>query len=85
MEFYCLQTGINLNHYGSTSVGAELPLTSSSTNDLLIDNVSAAPPSEYTPNTESLDPQKPDLPCTPDLTLILVEVVGVESSVGESI
>jgi len=39
-----------------------------SINDLLIDNVPGAPPPEDTPNEEPIDPQLPDLTCTPDST-----------------
>jgi len=39
-----------------------------SINELLIDNVPGAPPPEDTPNKEPIDPQQPDLTCTPDST-----------------
>jgi len=39
-----------------------------SINDLLIDNVLGAPPPEDTPNQEQIDPQQPDVKCTPDPT-----------------
>jgi len=39
-----------------------------SINDLLIVNVLGAPPPEDTPNEEQIDPQQPDLTCTPDST-----------------
>jgi hypothetical protein len=39
-------------------------------NHLPIDNVPGAPPPEDTPDDETIDPQKPDLTCTPDVTLM---------------
>ena len=39
-----------------------------SINDLLLDNVPGAPPPEDTPNEEPIDPQQPDLTCTPHPT-----------------
>jgi len=54
-----------------------------SINDLLIDNVPGAPPPEDTPNEQPIDPQQPDLTCTPDPTkakphtqVIRVEIEG---------
>jgi hypothetical protein len=35
-------------------------------NDLLIDTVPGAPLPEDPPNEDSIDPQHPDLTCTPD-------------------
>jgi len=58
-----------------------------SINDLLMDNIPGAPPPEDTPNEESLDPQQPDLTCTPDPTKTKPhrQVVGVENAGGVSI
>jgi len=55
-------------------------------NDLLIDNVPGAPPPEDTPNEEPIDPQQPDLTCTPDPTKTKAhrQVVGVKM-LGESV
>ena len=53
-------------------------------NDRLIDNVPGAPPPEDTPNKEPIDPQQPDLTCTPDPTKTKAhrQVVGVENAGG---
>jgi len=50
-----------------------------------IDNVPGAPPPEDTPDKETIDPQKPDLTCTPDPTKTRAhrQVVGVENAGGE--
>jgi len=52
---------------------------------LPIDNVLGAPPSEDTPDDETIDPLKPHLACTPDPTKTRAhrQVVGVEN-VGEN-
>jgi hypothetical protein len=57
-----------------------------SINDLLIDNVPGAPPPEDTPNEEPIDPQQPDLTCTPDPTKTKAhrQVVGLENARGEA-
>src|SRR5882757_6166875 len=57
-----------------------------SINDLLIDNVPGAPPPEDTPNEEPIDPQQPDLTCTPDPTKTKThrQVVGVENAGGKA-
>ena len=39
-----------------------------SINDLLIDNLLGVPPPEDTSNEEPIDPQQPDVTCTPDPT-----------------
>jgi hypothetical protein len=54
---------------------------------LPIENVPGAPPPENTPDEEPIDPQKPDLTCTPDPTRTRAhrQVVGVENAGGESI
>jgi hypothetical protein len=39
-----------------------------SINNLPIDIVCGAPQPEDTPDDETIDPHKPDLTCTPDLT-----------------
>jgi len=54
--------------------------------DLLIDNVPGAPPPEDTPNQEPIDPQQPDLTCTPDPTKTRAhrQVVGVENAGGKA-
>jgi len=56
-----------------------------SINDLLLDNVPGAPPPEATPNKERIDPQQPDLTCTPDPTKTKAhwQVVGVENAGGK--
>ena len=53
-----------------------------SINDLLLDNVPGAPPPEDTPNEDPIDPQQPDLTCTPDPTKTKAhrQVVGVENA-----
>jgi hypothetical protein len=55
-------------------------------NDLLLDNVLGAPPPEDTPKEEPIDPELPDLTCTPDPTEIKAhrQVVGVENAGGNS-
>jgi hypothetical protein len=55
-------------------------------NHLPIDNVPGAPPPEDTPDEEPIDPQKPDLPCTPDPTMMRAhrQVVGVENAGGKA-
>jgi len=57
-----------------------------SNNDLLLDNVPGAPPPKDTPNEEPIDPQQPDLTCTPDPTKTKVDrqVVGVENAGGKA-
>jgi len=59
----------------------ELPI-----NDRLIDNVPGAPPSEDTPDKEPIDPQQPDLTCTPDQTKTKAhrQVVGLENAGGKA-
>jgi len=54
---------------------------------LPIENVPGAPPPEDSPDEESIDPQKPDLTCTPDPTKTRAhrQVVGVENAGVESI
>jgi hypothetical protein len=56
-----------------------------SINDLLLDNVQGAPPPEDTSNEEPIDPQQPDLTCTPDpaKTKAYRQVVGVETAGGK--
>jgi len=58
-----------------------------SINDVLLDHVPGAPPPDDTLNEEPIDPQQPDLTCTPDPTKTNVnrQVVGVENAGGESI
>jgi len=53
-----------------------------SIHDPLVDNVRGAPPPEDTPNAEPIDPQLPDLSCTPDPTKTKAhrQVVGVENA-----
>jgi len=53
-------------------------------NDRLIDNVPGAPPPEDPPNKEPIDPQQPDLTCTPDPTKTKAhrQVVGLENAGG---
>jgi len=55
-------------------------------NDLLIDNVLGALRPENAPNQETIDPQQPDLTCTPDPTktkahrqVVEVENVGAKA------
>jgi len=84
---YHLQAGIDPSHHGSTSVGApEWPSMNKSTNNPPIDNVPGAPPPEDTPDEETIDPQKPDLTCTPDPTKTRAhrQVVGVENARGKA-
>jgi len=52
--------------------------------DRLIDNVPGAPPPHDSPNEEPIDPQKPDLTCTPDPTKTKAhrQVVGLENAGG---
>ena len=56
-----------------------------SIDDLLIDNIPGAAPPEDTPNKEPIDPQQPDLTCTPDPTKTKAhrQVVGVENVGGK--
>ena len=53
---------------------------------LPIDNVPGAPPPEDTPDEETIDPQKPDLTCTPDPTKTRAhrQVVGVDNRGGKA-
>jgi len=53
---------------------------------LPIDNVPGAPPPEDTPDKEMIDPQKPDLTCTPNPTKTRAHrlVVGVENARGKA-
>jgi len=57
-----------------------------SNNNLLIDNIPGAPPPEDTHNEEPIDPQQPNLTCTPDATKIRAhrQVVGVENVGGKA-
>jgi hypothetical protein len=57
-----------------------------SINDLLIVNVPGAPLSENMPNEEPIDPQQPDLTCTPDTSKTKAhgQVVGVENAGGKA-
>jgi len=57
-----------------------------SINDLLIDNVPGAPPPEDTPNEQPIDPQQPDLTCSPDppKTKAHRQVVGVKNAWGKA-
>jgi len=57
-----------------------------SINNLLIDIVLGVPPPEDTPNEEPIDPQQPDLTCTPDPTKTKAhwQVVGVENTGGKA-
>jgi len=57
-----------------------------SINDRLIDNVPGAPPPDDTPNEEPIDPQQPDLTCTPDPTKTKAyrQVVGLENAWGKA-
>ena len=56
-----------------------------SINNLLIENVSGVPPPEDTPSKEPVDPQQPDLSCTPDPTKSKAhrQIVGVENAGGK--
>jgi len=64
-----LQAGIYLSHHCLTSVGTpEWQSISESTNDLPIYSEPGATPPEDIPDNETMDPQQPDLKCTPDLT-----------------
>jgi hypothetical protein len=57
-----------------------------SINNLLLGNVLGAPPPEDTPNQKPIDPQQPDLTCTPDPTKTKVhrQVVGLENTGGKA-
>jgi len=57
-----------------------------SIDDLLIDNIPGEPPPEDTPNEEPIDPQQPDLTCTPDAikTKAHWQVVEVEKAGGKA-
>jgi hypothetical protein len=57
-----------------------------SINDLLMDNVPGAPPPEDTHHVEPIDPQQPDLTCTPDQTKTKSQrqVVGAENAGGKA-
>jgi len=57
-----------------------------SINHLLIENKPGALPHEDTPNKEPINPQQPDLTCTPDPTKTKGHrpVVAVENSVGKA-
>jgi hypothetical protein len=52
---------------------------------LLLDNVPGAPSSEDSPNEEPIDPQQPDITCSPDPTKTKAhrQVVGVEKAGGK--
>jgi hypothetical protein len=52
---------------------------------LPIHNVPCAPPPDDTPDEEPIEPQKPDLTCTPDPTKTRAhrQVVGVEHAEGK--
>jgi hypothetical protein len=54
--------------------------------DLLLDNVPGAPPPDDTPNEEPINPQQPDLTCTPDPTKTKAhrEVVRLENAGGKA-
>jgi len=84
--FYLTQAGIDLSHHRLTSAGApQWPSIRQSTNHLTTDNVPDTPPPEDTPDYETIDPQKPDLTCTPDPTKTKAhsQVVGVENAGGK--
>jgi hypothetical protein len=53
---------------------------------LPLDDVPGAPPPEDTPDEETIDPQNPDLTCTPDPTKARAQrqVVGVENAGGKA-
>jgi len=55
-------------------------------NDWIMDNIPGAPPPEDTPDEEPIDPQKPDLTCTPDpkKTQAHRQVVGLENAGGKA-
>jgi len=57
-----------------------------SINDLLIDHVPGAPPPEHPPNGEPIDPQQPDLTCTPDPTKTKTQrqAIGVTNAGGKA-
>ena len=57
-----------------------------SINDLLIDNIPAAPPPEDTHKEEPIESQLPDLTCTPDPTKTKAprQVVGVKNAGGKA-
>jgi hypothetical protein len=57
-----------------------------SINDLLLDKVLGTPPPEDSPNEEPIDPQQPDLTCTPDPTKTKAhrQAVGVQYAWGKA-
>jgi len=57
-----------------------------SNNNILIDNIPGALPPEDTPIKEPIDPQQPDLTCTPVPTTTKShrQVVGVENTGGKA-
>jgi len=63
-----------------------MTIDSLSINDLLTDNVPGALPPNDTPNEEPIDPQQPDLTCTPDSVMPKVhgQVVGVDNAGGKA-
>jgi hypothetical protein len=66
-----MHSEINLSHHGFTVVCTpEWPLINYATNDLTTDNEPGAPPPEDTSDDKTIDPQQPDLTCTPDLTIM---------------
>ena len=62
-----------------------MAINTPSMNDLLIQNVPGAPPSEDSTNEAPIDPQQPDFTCTPDPTKTKPhrQVVGVENEGGK--
>jgi len=57
-----------------------------SINDQLMDNMPGVPPPEHTTNEDHIDPQQPDLTCTPDPTKTRAhrQVVRVENAGGKA-
>ena len=85
--FYLLQAGIDPIHHGLASGSTpEWPSMNESTDNLTADTVPGAPPPEDTPNDETIDPQKPDLSCTPEPTKMKAhrQVVGVDNAAGKA-
>jgi hypothetical protein len=62
-----------------------MPIDKMSINDLRIENVPGVPAPQDTPNEEPIDPQQPDLTCTPDPTKTKThrQVGGGENAEGK--
>jgi len=63
-----------------------MPIEKLPINDRLLDNVLGAPLPEDIPSKEPIDPQQPNLTCTPDSTKTKThrQVVGVQNAGGKA-